>query len=132
MDVYVDRQKRVWIVDFNPFGEPSSSLLFEWSELQALCSNLKNLKNHQYSQFKENEIECEMNTLNINPIIETESENEIDFEFRIINHQKETFPNPSGASRGPIDVTLAPDFHKFMEICKDQDKAYNLEKEELF
>jgi hypothetical protein len=25
-------------------------------------------------------------------------------------------------SPGPIDVTLAPDFHKFMEICKNQDK----------
>ena len=129
MDVFVDRKKRVWIVDFNPFGDPSSSLLFEWSELQSLCSNLKTLEHNENSQFIDNKIKSEVEISNINPIIETESE--IDFEFRIINNQRETFPNPSGASRGPIDVTFAPDFHKFMEICKHQDKDHHLEKDEL-
>ena len=33
MDVFIDRRKRVWIVDFNPFGATTDSLLFDWSEL---------------------------------------------------------------------------------------------------
>jgi len=33
VDVYVDRQDRVWIVDFNVWGERTDSLLFSWEEL---------------------------------------------------------------------------------------------------
>jgi len=39
IDVYIDRKKRVWIIDFNPFGEPTSSLLYDWNELIALYDN---------------------------------------------------------------------------------------------
>ncbi|CAM9384583.1 unnamed protein product [Phaeothamnion confervicola] len=35
MDVYVDRQKRVWILDFNVFASVTDSLLFSWDELTA-------------------------------------------------------------------------------------------------
>ena len=38
MDVFIDRKKKVWIVDFNPFGDPSSGLLFEWKELEKLLN----------------------------------------------------------------------------------------------
>ena len=113
MDVFIDKKKKVWIVDFNPFGDPSSALLFEWHELLALLPNnikdekeldIINNKNNESSSLEEVDIKC------------------IDFEFRIIRNQSETFSNALGSSRGPIDVTLAPDFHKFMEICKNQDK----------
>lgn len=120
MDVYIDRKKRVWIVDFNPFGEPSSALLFEWAELLLLspantdlidagsCAEeiLTEPKDHPHNT-------------------------EIDFEFRIINHQRETFSSTSGTYRGPIDVTLAPDFYKFMEICKNQDKEEAAESRDV-
>ena len=33
MDVYIDRQDRVWIVDFNIWGDRTDALLFEWDEL---------------------------------------------------------------------------------------------------
>lgn len=36
IDTYIDRKKRIWVVDVNPFGEPSCPLLFEWAELAAL------------------------------------------------------------------------------------------------
>jgi D123 len=113
MDVFIDKKKKVWIVDFNPFGDPSSALLFEWHELLALLPNnikdekeldIINRKNNESSSLEVVDIKC------------------IDFEFRIIRNQSETFSNALGSSRGPIDVTLAPDFHKFMEICKNQDK----------
>lgn len=33
-DVYRDSQGRVWLIDFNPFGEVTDSLLFTWDELR--------------------------------------------------------------------------------------------------
>ena len=33
LDVYIDKRGRIWIIDFNVFGEPTSSLLFDWTEL---------------------------------------------------------------------------------------------------
>ena len=32
-DVYVDKQERVWLVDYNVWGSTTDSLLFEWDEL---------------------------------------------------------------------------------------------------
>ena len=36
IDIYVDRKGRVWIVDVNPFGEPTCPLLFDWLEFSSL------------------------------------------------------------------------------------------------
>lgn len=157
MDIFIDRKKRVWIVDFNPFGDPSAALLFEWKELDDLCftispssltsksekdsgievkntesidnsilngteniiistSSSKNDKNKNDQDDNEND-----NNKNKN-VLDNDADCEIDFEFRIINNKNETFSSAAGSSRGPIDVTLAPDFHKFMEICKNQQK----------
>ena len=33
LDVYVDKKDRVWVLDVNPFGDPTSPLLFDWEEL---------------------------------------------------------------------------------------------------
>ena len=111
MDLYIDRKKRVWIVDFNPFGQPSSALLFEWAELLLLTTNSKDKVGDSNGAVEVlNDQKDQPQTI------------EIDFEFRIINHQRETFSSTSGTYRGPIDVTLAPDFYKFMDICKNQEK----------
>jgi len=32
VDLYLDKKDRVWVIDVNPFGEPTCPLLFEWSE----------------------------------------------------------------------------------------------------
>jgi hypothetical protein len=108
MDLFIDKKMKVWIVDFNPFGDPSSALLFEWHELLTLLPHVcKDEKGDQFDE-KNNEL-----------LLDNKC---VEFEFRIIRHQSETFSSALGSSRGPIDVTLAPDFHKFMEICKNQDK----------
>lgn len=118
-------------MDFNPFGDPSSGLLFEWKELEKLCNDIVELKNmdkdNDNNNVNDNVDSSTDGINNINKSIENNNdspiqETEIDFEFRIINHQRETFSSTAGSSRGPIDVTLAPDFHKFMEICKKQNK----------
>jgi hypothetical protein len=111
MDLFIDKKMKVWIVDFNPFGDPSSALLFEWHELLTLLS-------HVSKDEKDDQLEI-FNTKNNELLLDNKC---VELEFRIIRHQSETFSSALGSSRGPIDVTLAPDFHKFMEICKNQDK----------
>lgn len=39
----VPSQGKIWLIDFNPFGEVTDSLLFTWEEL----TSGKNLKGHQ-------------------------------------------------------------------------------------
>lgn len=39
----VPSQGKIWLIDFNPFGEVTDSLLFTWEEL----ASGKNLKGHQ-------------------------------------------------------------------------------------
>lgn len=36
VDVYIDSQERVWIVDFNVWGDRTDGLLFDWEELTKL------------------------------------------------------------------------------------------------
>jgi hypothetical protein len=33
LDVYVDRDYRVWLIDINPFGTVTDGLMFSWEEL---------------------------------------------------------------------------------------------------
>lgn len=81
MDVYIDRKSRIWVIDVNPFGAPTSSLMFEWEDF---------------------------------------TEDKDFYEFRIVENENETYKRTLGSSRGPIDVHMAEDFSKFMEICKAQ------------
>ena len=90
IDVYIDKKKRVWIVDFNPFGNPTDALLFEWHELIQMSTN-----------------------------------DDHDLEMRIIENRSDCHTSSKGANRGPIDVTMAPDFHQFMKIAKEQAKNDN-------
>eukprot|EP00180_Rhodochaete_pulchella_P003897 Plantae.Rhodophyta-Rhodochaete_pulchella.ctg712.p1 GENE.Plantae.Rhodophyta-Rhodochaete_pulchella.ctg712~~Plantae.Rhodophyta-Rhodochaete_pulchella.ctg712.p1 ORF type:complete len:331 (-),score=35.23 Plantae.Rhodophyta-Rhodochaete_pulchella.ctg712:451-1443(-) len=36
IDVYVDRQRKVWVLDLGPMSAPTDPLLYTWSELDAL------------------------------------------------------------------------------------------------
>jgi hypothetical protein len=44
-------------------------------------------------------------------------------EFRIVKSPKSVMPDRRGIARGPIDVTLAPDFNNFMKLCSRQNDA---------
>ena len=44
------------------------------------------------------------------------------YSSRIIEHQSQVLPSEAGVSRGPIDVSLAPDFYQFMNICRLQNQ----------
>lgn len=98
MDVYVDKKDRLWLIDFNPFGEPTCPLLFEWEELRAAG---------------------EQNRAESLPADGESSEAQL-CEFKIVENSAEVLQSTKGSTRGPIDVHAASDFHKFMELCKAQ------------
>ena len=41
LDVYVDKNKRVWIVDVGPFGHRCDPLLFTWQELEMAAADVE-------------------------------------------------------------------------------------------
>jgi len=112
VDVYVDKNDRVWILDFNVWGTQTDSLLFDWTELVSLQQQQQ--QQQQLSQKKEEEEEEEsIETMNTNP------------EMRIVQTELEVHYNPLASYRAPIDtVNLATDsngsnsFQEFMKMCE--------------
>lgn len=98
-DLFVDKKKRVWVVDVNVFGPPTSALLFDWPEL---CVDAAAGGRGCPSSTAP---DCGAPPL---------------YEFRVVQSSAGVLPSEAAQSKGPIDVTLAPDFHRFMEICKAQ------------
>jgi hypothetical protein len=126
VDLYVDKKRRVWVVDFNPFGDPSTSLLFDWEELLAVYRTTINIDTPGSAALAaapaaDTSVANATETATI-PACALKPITHPEYEFRIIERQGDALPSPASASRGPIDVTLAPDFHKFMEICKQQQR----------
>src|SRR5690554_4350196 len=102
MDVYVDKNQRVWIVDFNPYGEPTEPLLFTYEELDQLA------------------MEAATQQLDSNGKTELA-------EFRIVESQSEVLQSAIGRSRGPVDTPHfgdAENFEQFMQQClADRNRA---------
>ena len=96
----MDKNERVWIVDFNPYGEPTETLLFTWAELDMLAS--------------ETELEEPLEEHSV-------------AEFRIVESAAEVLQSAVGASRGPVDTPHFGDaggFEEFMRQCvNDRKKA---------
>lgn len=90
MDIYIDKKERVWVIDINPFGYPTSPLMFEWNELINIID---------------------------------------DIDFRVVENEHEKYTSTAGVSRGPIDVHMSQDFHKFMDIIKAQQNETNSDDE---
>eukprot|EP01036_Dinobryon_divergens_P023655 gene23656-32027_t len=95
LDVYIDKRNRIWIIDFNVFGEPTSPLLFEWTELLPLAENAQNVE-------------------------DTITAIDLEDRFRVIESEADVLSSVSATSRGPIDVHMASEFADFMRICKEQ------------
>jgi hypothetical protein len=93
LDVYLDKKEKVWLIDVNAFGQPSSALLFEWFELMHSTSSTA-------SSFS--------------------SSSSSESLLRIVESPEQKLTSTLGSKRGPIDVHLATDFHDFLTICKQQ------------
>lgn len=97
LDVYILSSDSVRLVDFNPFGEPTSALLFEWTDFWPYLSGSP--LDHSTSA-----------SASLSDVLE----------LRLVESEREVLPSTKGIARAPIDVSQAPDFHNFMQVCKDQ------------
>ncbi|KAM7128989.1 translation initiation factor eIF2 assembly protein isoform X2 [Mycteria americana] len=95
-DVYRDSRGKIWLIDFNPFGEVTDSLLFTWEEL----TSGKNLKGDQ------GEGEA------------TEQDYPV---FRCTNSKVTVQPSPYLSYRLPkdfVDLSTGEDVHKLIDFLK--------------
>lgn len=95
-DVYRDSRGKIWLIDFNPFGEVTDSLLFTWDEL----TSGRNLKGDQ------SEVEA------------TEQDYPV---FRCTNSQVTVQPSPYLSYRLPkdfVDLSTGEDVHKLIDFLK--------------
>ncbi|KAM9672887.1 translation initiation factor eIF2 assembly protein isoform 5-T5 [Trichechus inunguis] len=95
-DVYQDSRGKVWLIDFNPFGEVTDSLLFTWEEL----ISGKNLK----ADISEGDA------------LEQDSP-----AFRCTNSEVTVQPSPYLSYRLPkdfVDLSTGEDAHKLIDFLK--------------
>ncbi|XP_040403287.1 cell division cycle protein 123 homolog [Cygnus olor] len=95
-DVYRDSRGKVWLIDFNPFGEVTDSLLFTWDEL----TSGRNLKGDQSEEEA------------------TEQDYPV---FRCTNSKVTVQPSPYLSYRLPkdfVDLSTGEDVHKLIDFLK--------------
>ncbi|XP_028014704.2 cell division cycle protein 123 homolog isoform X3 [Eptesicus fuscus] len=95
-DIYRDSRGKVWLIDFNPFGEVTDSLLFTWEEL----ISERNLK----GDFSEGDA------------LEQDSP-----AFRCTNSEATVQPSPYLSYRLPkdfVDLSTGEDAHKLIDFLK--------------
>nr|XP_044618063.1 cell division cycle protein 123 homolog isoform X3 [Equus asinus] len=95
-DIYRDSRGKVWLIDFNPFGEITDSLLFTWEEL----ISGRNLK----GDFSEGDA------------LEQDSP-----AFRCTNSEVTVQPSPYLSYRLPkdfVDLSTGEDAHKLIDFLK--------------
>ncbi|XP_053107322.1 cell division cycle protein 123 homolog isoform X4 [Hemicordylus capensis] len=94
-DVYRDSMGRVWLIDFNPFGEVTDSLLFTWEELSG--NSLKDDQSEGAAM-------------------------EQDYpSFRCTNSNLTVQPSPYLSYRLPkdfVDLSTGEDVHKLIDLLK--------------
>uniref|UniRef100_A0A6J0TYF8 Translation initiation factor eIF2 assembly protein n=1 Tax=Pogona vitticeps TaxID=103695 RepID=A0A6J0TYF8_9SAUR len=95
-DVYRDSWGRVWLIDFNPFGEVTDSLLFTWEELRS-----GNILKDDQSEGAAMEQDCPS--------------------FRYTNSNLTVQPSPYLSYRLPkdfVDLSTGEDVHKLIDLLK--------------
>lgn len=192
VDVYVDKQRKIWIIDFNPFGEPTCALLFEWSELWTAPASAaasagddgrenaalvystpprntpisndtdaaplqlsivvdlpsseqqdgsdmtpRKMSPFELADLSHGTDDAEVMLANLKRqqreryrLHQEMLERERVCEFRFIEDERNVLQTTAGAKRGPVDVHLAPDFHKFMELCKEQEQQLHEDEDD--
>ncbi|KAJ1430228.1 D123-domain-containing protein [Ochromonadaceae sp. CCMP2298] len=113
LDVFIDRKDHVWLVDVNPFGEPTCSLLFDWTELYEL-------KDEMTGGGGGGDGEGSNSGARSGASVVASAGAPLDFELRIVESDSEKLQSSRGSYRGPVDVHAAADFKDFMGVCKRQ------------
>ncbi|XP_017742160.1 PREDICTED: cell division cycle protein 123 homolog isoform X2 [Rhinopithecus bieti] len=95
-DIYRDSRGKVWLIDFNPFGEVTDSLLFTWEELIS-----ENNLNGDFS--------------------EVDAQEQDSPAFRCTNSEVTVQPSPYLSYRLPkdfVDLSTGEDAHKLIDFLK--------------
>ena len=116
VDVYIKSltsKNGVIIIDFSPFGEPTNALLFEWSDFSSVYYHPQN-----YDPLSSISSSTQPTTppTTAPHIQSTNTSDEV--EIAVIECESDVLPSTKGQARGPIDVTEAPDFELFIDICR--------------
>jgi len=122
--VYVEEaKKRVWLMDFNPFGPVTDGMLFSWAEIYTAPTPTTTTTTTTQQRPR--------------PAIETENESkatkvidvDVDVDFRIVESEAEVRVSTANSSRFPVDVTrgmfdaaTATDINKLVEMMQSQGK----------
>mmetsp|Transcript_11802 Transcript_11802/g.17922 ORF Transcript_11802/g.17922 Transcript_11802/m.17922 type:complete len:523 (-) Transcript_11802:45-1613(-) len=113
-DVYVDKNDRVWLIDFNLWADRTDALLFQWEELMEMTVEA------QVDGVDENDNNG-INSSNDNVVNIDNTKPEI----RVVMNENEVLYDPLSSYRAPIDtVDLASDnvgshsFQEFMAMCQ--------------
>jgi hypothetical protein len=114
-DVFVSKQGRVWLVDFNPWEEITESLLFDWEELH----ELENEK-------KEDRTEEEEGEKDRKEVGEEGKEGKEDYEdekvypiFRIVESQGAIRPTLAMTNRLPSDLVDLSNSSAIEDLCRN-------------
>ncbi len=121
-DVYVDKNDRVWLIDFNLWSERTDALLFQWEELVKMAIKLDE-EDAVEDQDVNGDDGCVYNLKdNNNDILNIENTKP---EIRVVMNENEVLYNPLSSYRAPIDtVDLVSDnvgshsFQEFMAMCQ--------------
>ena len=117
-DVYVDKNDRVWLIDFNLWAERTDPLLFKWDELMQMQMQMQI---QMGGRVNEEGNENDVNDVN-DVVIDIHNSKP---EMRVVMNQNEILCDPLSSYRAPIDtVDLASDtvgshsFQEFMAMCQ--------------
>ena len=81
-DIYIDKQRRLWLLDFNTFGDPTKPLLFDWSDFDTPV----------------------VEELDLEDVEQEHEELELEVLLRTVLTSADLLPHEAGQSRGPTDV----------------------------
>ena len=105
-DVYIDKSRAVWLLDFNTWSLQTDSLLFQWDELNLIRCDTED-KSKKFSDLVSDDGGKERP------------------EIRLVDASKEVHPDPLSSYRAPVDaIDLAADstgsnsFAEFMAMCE--------------
>ncbi|XP_077194059.1 translation initiation factor eIF2 assembly protein isoform X1 [Paroedura picta] len=131
-DVYRDSRGRVWLIDFNPFGEVTDSLLFTWEEVLS-GNNLKDEQSEGAAMEQESTTSSPAIPLDSAPNApQNAAPEEIGNlspktayqdcpSFRCTNSNLTVQPSPYLSCRLPkdfVDLSTGEDVHKLIDLLK--------------
>jgi hypothetical protein len=112
VDVYIEEdKKRVWLVDFNPFGPVTDGMLFSWAEIYTAPTKT---------------------TSEASADSGGEGAPTVGVDFRIVGSEAEVRVSTANSSRFPVDVTrgmfdpaTATDINKLVELMQSSTGKLN-------